>query len=43
MDLSSYRFRFGLESGLVWIVGDLLEFLQSMAAAVHLSMFISIT
>jgi hypothetical protein len=43
MDLSSYWFRFGLESGLVWFVGDLFELLQSMAAVVHLSVLISIT
>jgi hypothetical protein len=42
MDLSSYWFHFGLESGVVWFVGDHFEFLQSMAAVVHLGVLISI-
>jgi hypothetical protein len=40
--LSSYWFHFGLESGVVWFVGDHFEFLQSMAAVVHLGVLISI-
>jgi len=43
MDLSSYWFRFGLEPGVIWFVVGHFEFLQSMAAVVHLSVFISTT